>query len=442
MNFRRNWVSMTLVALIAAVVIAGGLLFYYKPRSLTLAVAGPQSTDDAQLIVGLARGLVSESAPFRFRTTLVNSPAEASALLEAGSVDLAVVRNDQSLPKNGQAIAILHRNPIVIVTLAATGVTKLTDLVGKSIAAIGRNDLNRNLLGEILPYYNLKKDDVTVVAVPPTDVPEALISGKIAAVLIAGPITGRATTEVIGQLSRDHASELVFIPFDNAEAIAKRAPNFEAVEIGIGSFGGNPPRPESAFSTLQFTTFLLAGSAMHDRLAAEVARNIFYLRPGLALSFPAANRIEAPDTEKDAIVPVHPGAAAYFDGEEESMFDQVSEWFYLALFGGGVLASALASLRRLTVPSGGVRDEELFRKLRQIIERAKVADSEEELIASELELNEIFSVVIEKAEKNSLEEAQVGALSISIDHLRHIIERRRAALAQSSGRDAELTASS
>ncbi len=31
--------------------------------------------------------------------------------------------------------------------------------------------------------------------------------------------------------------------------------------------------------------------------------------------FPLAGKIETPDTDKDAAIPVHPGAAAFVDGE-------------------------------------------------------------------------------------------------------------------------------
>ncbi len=438
---RREWLFLLLIGLVTALAIGGGLFYFYKPRNLSIAVGGPSGNDDSQLVAGIARRLVSESAPFRFRTIAVATPAEAAAMMERNEVDLAIVRQDLPVPKNGQAIAILHRNPITLIAVEASGVKQLADLVGKKVAAIGRNDINKGLLGELLPHYGIARDAVEIVSVAPTEVAEALEAGSISAVMLAGPPTGRATTEVIASLSRKPELELVFIPFKNAEAIAKRAPAFEAVEIDAGSFGGNPPRPAKAIPTLQFSTFLVAKASMSDKLAADIARNLFYLRPGLAIDLPSANRIEAPDTAKDAIMPVHSGAAAYFDGEEKDLFDQMSEWFYLALFGGGMVASAFASLRRFAAPAGGVRDEELFRRLRKLIEDVKTASSEDDLMAYELELNEIFVIVLSKAEKNTLEDAQLNALSISIEHMRRIVDGRRSRLEKASRGDAAGSAS-
>ena len=128
-------------------------------------------------------------------------------------------------------------------------------------------------------------------------------------------------------------------------------------------------------------------------------------------------------------MPVHPGAAAYFDGEEKGFFDQYSDLFYLGLAGFGIMGSAFASLQRFAVPSGGIRDRDLFRKMRTLIEQVRHIDNDADLAAVELELHEVFVAVLGKAEHNALEDAQLAALSISIQHLSRAIDNRRARLA-------------
>ncbi len=425
--FRREWIILALIAVAAAGLFAVAGHFYARPAVLRIAV-GPPGSDDAQLIAGIAPRLVSDSAPFRWRQVVTETPAEAVKLLEEGKVNLAIVRQDQHLPTNGQAIAVFHQNVVVLVTKPSSGVTEIAQLAGKTIGAVGRNGVNNSILAELLPHYGLAREAVNVVTIGPGEVAPAIAEGRIAAALMAGPITGRAVTEVIAALAPDSDPDLVFIPFRNAEAIAKRMPQFEATEIDAGSFGGSPPRPPKPTPTVKFAHFLVASSTMRDTLAADVARSLFSLRPGLAYEFPAANRLEAPDTAKDAIVPVHPGAAAYFDGEEKTFFDQYSDIFYLALIGFGFVGSAFASIQRFAAPSGGVRDSELFQRVRALIEQVRSAASEEELLTHELELHDVFTVVLRKAEHNSLEDAQLSALSIAIQHLHRTIDARRVAL--------------
>ena len=428
MRFRREWLVLGLLAVAAAALVGIAIQFIARPTSLRIAV-GPPGSDDVQLVAGIVPRLVSEGAPFRFRQVTAATPVEAGKMLERGEVNLAIVRQDHPLPANGQAIALFHQNLIVLVTKPSAGVKELADLVGKTVGAVGRNGVNDDLLAGLIPHYGLAPDGINVVTIAPNEAAVALGEGRIAAVLVTGPITGRAVTQAMEALAPDNDPELVFIPFRNAEAIAKRLPAFEAAEIDAGSFGGSPQRPAKAIPTLKFSHFLMASSSMKDTMAADVARHLFSLRPGLALDFPAANRLEAPDTAKDAIVPVHPGAAAYFDGEEKGFFDQYSDLFYLGLAGFGIMGSAFASLQRFAVPSGGIRDRDLFRKMRTLIEQVRHIDNDADLAAVELELHEVFVAVLGKAEHNALEDAQLAALSISIQHLSRAIDNRRARLA-------------
>ena len=64
----------------------------------------------------------------------------------------------------------------------------------------------------------------------------------------------------------------------------------------------------------------------------------------VAAASPLANRMEEPSTEKSAAFPVHPGAAAYLDGDEESFLDKYSDLIYIGAMLMSVLASAAAAL--------------------------------------------------------------------------------------------------
>ena len=429
MHFRPQWTLFLLIGVIVTAGIGIGVRVYSRPPVLRIAV-GPPDSDDAKLVQAIGPRLSAHAAPFRLRSVVVESPAAAGALVDKGEVDLAIVRQDEPIPANAQAIAIFHHNSIILMTLDSTGVKEVTDLAGRTIGVIGHSGVDKHLPARLLPYFGVDPDSVAVETFAPSAAATALKQGRVAAVLIASPVTARAANEVVAALTHAGAAGLVFIPLENAEAVAKRAPAFVATNIDAGVFGGSPARPLQSVPTLQFAHFLDAKNAMSNSRAADVARLLFAMRPGLAIDFPAANHIEGPNTKKDALVPVHPGAAAFFDGEEEDFFEEYSDIFYFALAGLGLVGSGAAGLQRLRRPTVPAQDRELFRRLRVLLEQVRGASSETELAERECELHDVFASLLIQAEHHALEDAQLGALSVAIEHLRRTIEARRAALAQ------------
>ena len=64
---------------------------------------------------------------------------------------------------------------------------------------------------------------------------------------------------------------------------------------------------------------------------ADFTKHLFAIRQALAAEIPSTAKIEAPDTSKDGPVPVHPGAAAYIDGELKTFFDRYNDLLYWGL---------------------------------------------------------------------------------------------------------------
>ena len=73
--------------------------------------------------------------------------------------------------------------------------------------------------------------------------------------------------------------------------------------------------------------------------------------------FPLAAKIETPDTDKDAVIPVQPGAAPSVDGEEKSFLDRYSDLIWLSLMGlsaTGSIGAWLASFLRKDERNGNL----------------------------------------------------------------------------------------
>src|SRR5205807_1342207 len=67
-------------------------------------------------------------------------------------------------------------------------------------------------------------------------------------------------------------------------------------------------------------------------------------RRELIAEFPLMAQVVAPSTDNDAYIPIHPGAAAFYDGTQQDFFDKYSNALYFGPVVLGGLASLLAAL--------------------------------------------------------------------------------------------------
>ena len=84
---------------------------------------------------------------------------------------------------------------------------------------------------------------------------------------------------------------------------------------------------------------------MSDTAVAAFARQLFTNRQQLAREMPTASQIEKPDTDKDAALPAHAGAAAYIDGNERTFLEKYTDYIWFVVLGLSGLGSAGAWLR-------------------------------------------------------------------------------------------------
>ncbi len=218
-------------------------------------------------------------------------------------------------------------------------ITKIAQLAGRRIAVIGRTPANINLLKVILQQYGVDPAKVEIIPLPANDVTEAVRSQKADAYLAAGSINSKITAEAIAASVHDGGNP-TFLAIDSAEAIAQNHPNYEASEIPAGAFGGSPARPDEEVKTISFSHHIVARKDLSEATIAAFTRQLFAVRQQVMAEFPLAAKIETPDTDKDAAIPVHPGAAAFVDGDEKTFLDRYSDYIWWALMALSAMGSA------------------------------------------------------------------------------------------------------
>ena len=428
---RRSALTAVAGALALAALTALTTYVFLRPNVLRVAVVA--GSEDHAVMTVAAQTMARERTAVRLRLQLVDSGVKAAAMLESGDVDLAVVRTDIAVPKSGQTAVILHRNAAVIVAPPGSKLEKITDLRGRTVAimrAIANNQpvsANERLLDTILRQYDVTPDSVSRISITPGDLVDVVASKRADAVFTTGVLTSGILPEVVAVMARVGEGAPVFIPVTEADAIAQRLIAFESMEIVKGVFGGAPPKPARSFETLSFTTRLFARSTLKDSVVSDLTRFFFTKRAVLAEQAPLAERIEAPSTDKGAALAVHPGAAAYLDGEEETFFDKYSDFFYIGAMLLSIVGSGLAALASRMGSAQSSPLAGFSARLLQILKEARLAPDAAALDGYEAEIDQVLSAALGDGAA-SVEPNRLGVLALAVDQARLAVAERRRAL--------------
>lgn len=427
----------TAVLLLAIAVGVATFYFTYQPPTLTVAV-GPAGGDNVRIMQALAQQLARERAPIRLRIVVSEGgPAESAAAIDKGAADVAVIRGDLGIPANGQLVAILRHNIVVLVVPAASArapkdgrkarpakIEKVEQIVGRRIGIVSRIDPNLQVLHVILRQYEIPENKVQVVALDPDNVGAAIRDDKVDAILVTGPLTGRTMADVIAAASTAKEAP-TFLSIGESEAIEKRFPNYKSTEIVGNAFGSSPPKPPEAIETIGFVTYIVARRTLNEDEVADFAQFLYGARQTLTGDVPAPFKIEAPSTDKDAILPVHPGAAAYIDGNRKTFFDRYNDLLYWGVILLSFCGSASAGLAGYLRAGKRAHRSEVFEHLIELMQAARIAETTQALDALQAEADHILASTIREAEHNAMEERALAAFTLALDQARLAISDRR-----------------
>lgn len=414
-----------------------GLALYIYERPTILHVAVQRDSDDQAILTAAAQKFARDHDSIRLKLVPVDNVAEAAQTFQEGRADLAVVRTDIAMPANGASVLIMRKNLVILIAPAGSSLHTVGDLKGRKIGVLRNTPLatdpnQPSLLKTILAQYDVPFKSVTTVPLALEDVQRAVQDKRVDAVLAVGVPDAGALAKVVAAVTATGQKQPVFIPISDAKAIADRSPYYESAEVVRGLFGGAPPRPLKTFETLSVATRLVAQRRLRDDTVAALTKLLLTVRPVLALRLPMANRIEAPSTSRGAALPVHPGAAAYIDDEEESFFDKYSDVIYITALCLSALGSAAAALASRFSTGTRAADDVVLARLLAIVKAARSADLET-LDALEAEVDELLATAFApEAMRLQSDAPRINALGIAFEHAHHALAKRRKTLAPST----------
>jgi TRAP-type uncharacterized transport system substrate-binding protein len=428
------WLRITLVAGIA-VLIAGASLFawrwYSRPTTLTIAV-GSFDGEASKVVSALASKLAQQKAPVRFSLVETASALDAANAFSSGKVDLAVVRGDVGDLSQAQAVAIVAH---AVALLVAPPGSVITDMAGLKRATVGvvSGDTNKRVIKALTDEYDLTQASVTFKDLALPDVRRALESKEVRAILVVIPLSEKYLSLLRGLFPQSSKSGPVLIPLGQAGAIAGKDRAYESFDVPKGTLRGSPPNPADDLTTLRTSFYLVAQKKLDSELITDLTQSLMNARRDLLAEYPLLGQISTPDTDASAYIPLHPGAAAFYNGSQESFLDRWGNIIFLAPMIVGGLASVLAAAWKFLRAGTPLTREAALDALYALGRRIRVSSSEAELDEIEREIDRVLQAQPTKEAAGEEAARDVVALNVAAHRLENLIHDRRLVVASQKG---------
>jgi TRAP-type uncharacterized transport system substrate-binding protein len=427
---RKPWFKVGVLVAVIALLGLAGVYFWHRPPAflrydLRLAT-GPVGSDGQKLLAAFNRELASDYPLVHIVPVQTDDLSANGRALIDGRADLAVVRSDDPAAGQGQTLFILRRIGVAVILPPDSKIEHVGELAGKKLAITKAAHFDPALLKTLSQFYALNEADF--VEVLPTQLGQILKSRKAVAAIVFGPMGAGPIPDAFASIRKAFKEPPSFLDIAESEAIAARFPAYESFEIKQGTFGGAPPEPDDAINTFAVTVRLVSRASLPDRVAGEITRMLLATKARLAATVPDVGQMEAPDTEKTSLLPVHPGTLAYLNGDQESLLDETLNYYWLL----GMVAAVLAPAAGWVGTRIGLRrrDEARTRLLRVVeLVRLSKSGTTEELASADAELDDLLEWLFGQLASGEIERDQFQCIERMIAQLRGSIEKRRADLA-------------
>jgi TRAP-type uncharacterized transport system substrate-binding protein len=397
--------------------------FFLPPLTLRVAV-GPMGGDNQKLLAAFVRGWEDAHPRVRMKLVSTTDVAASAQALDAGKVELAIVRSDVPVGAHGQTIAILRRDVVGLIVPPQAPIEHIRDLAGKSLGVVQGLAEDARILDQIFTHYQTPAKTSPRVALAPGEIGPAIRQKRVAAIVAVGPAGPGPLADAMTAVAKAGKGAPDLLEIEAAETIAPRLPGLEAADIAPGAFGGTPLRPVERVTTLAVTWRLVTRSSLPNYAAGELARLLFITRSKLVTMFPQAGYIEAPDTDKSGALPVHPGAAAYFNGEQTSVLERFTDVLYVGAIIVSLVGAVCAWIMTAWRDSGPRPEREQLQRLMTIFREAP-AVGQDALDIFDKEVDEMVAWALERTADGAMQAEQFQVFSLVVTQVRQSIERRR-----------------
>jgi TRAP-type uncharacterized transport system substrate-binding protein len=423
--------ALTLILTVATV--WGGRTWLRDSETLTFAV-GDASGPEARFATRLATVLKNTNSRLRLKIVPYADSAKALAEFDHKRADLAVLRTDAKVPTRARALAILEHDVLVLIGPGSKKIKSLAELKKKKIAVLADGDNSAAFVRNLLEISDSSEAGSRVQLAPPNSTLDKLFtSGGYGAVIAIAHASTIAKDRSYGRYAMHGGFTLNAI--DESKALARRNPGISEETLATGMLSSAPVIPDDDLDTIGLQWLLVAQSRMSSSTAGDLARAIYENKAALALEDGFASKIEPADTDKDAFVVAHRGAADYINDDTKSFMDRYSDVMYLGAGALSIIGSIFVALYTKVTRIAPEKASELATAILNIGERIEHASSMDALDALQDELEAILRGAVIGLRDGTISSDGLDTFKLGYQLVRDEIGMRRESLKRHAGHD-------
>lgn len=287
-----------------------------KPDNLIIATGGTGGTY-YPLGGGLAN-IVKDKAGTNATAQVTGASVENMRLLKNGDVDLAFTQSDiadyaskgtemfkEGPVNNLSAIATLYSETIQIVVPAKSDIQSVSDLKGKKVSVGAPGSGTEANARQILEIYGLKFEDMDAQRLNFSDSSKNIQDG----VLDAAFVTAGAPTAAVNELAATTGVRIVNLDDAKITDLTQKYPFYAQQIIPAKTYPGQ----DADVKTVAVRAMLTVRAELDNDLVYNITKSLFENTSQLVAINAKAKEITAETGLSGISIPVHPGAAKYFE---------------------------------------------------------------------------------------------------------------------------------
>jgi TRAP-type uncharacterized transport system substrate-binding protein len=438
MTNRKQAVLFVVLTLLLTIATVWGARVWFTHSEALVFATGEAGGVEAGFANKLAAVLKSNNSRLRLKIVSNADSAKALAQFDRRQADLAILRTDARVPQRARAIAVLEHDVVLLISPGSKKIGSLAALKKRKIAVLGNNDKDIALVRNILEIPENADGASRVAQAPPNSTLDKLLGaggyGAVVAIMHTSKIIKDKSYE---QYARRGAG-FVLNPIDEAKALARKNPGLSEETLEAGMLSSAPAIPSDDLSTLGLEWLLVAQSRLQIGTAVELARTIYENKAALALPDGFASKIEPADTDKDAFVVAHRGAAGYINDDTKSFMERYSDMMYLGTAVLGVIGSIFAGIYTKLTRVAPERASQLATEILDIGQRIEHAGSLDALEALQEELEAVLRGAVVGLRDGTISSDGLDTFRLGYEFVRDEIAMRRESLKRHGGNDDNL----
>jgi TRAP-type uncharacterized transport system substrate-binding protein len=412
--------ALTLILTLATV--WGGRIWFRHSETLVFAT-GDAGGVEARFAAKLAGVLKNNSSKLRLKIVANADNGKAVAQFDRRQADLVVLRTDARVPARARAIAILEQDVLLLISPKGKKIKSLAALKKMKIAVIGDN--SDAFVRKILDLSDNSDTASRVQQFPANSALDKLLAsggyGAVVAIAHASKIVKDKSYEQYAK----RAGGFTLNAVDEADVITRKNPGIFDEKVTTGMLSSAPVIPEDDVDTIGLQWLLVAQSKLATGVTGELARLIYENKADLALEDGFAGKIEPADTDKDAFIVAHQGAAEYINDDTKSFMDRYSDAMYLGVAALSIIGTIFAGIyTKITRVAPGEAGE-LATAILGVGERIERAHTMDELEALQDELEAILRGAVVGLRDGTISSDGLDTFRLGYEFVRDEIGMRR-----------------